>query len=145
MLGHSSVEPLWANEGPTELFISNLDMDHNARYLLAPEWNEFKLGQQDTSENITPNRWTLVKIHYDTSTPQGTYEAWMKPLGGQWVKVAEWIDGVTPNFTWNIASSDIGGHAMFRMPSTVDGPDSWIYLDDFAIATSEEDLPIYPY
>ena len=143
MLGHSSVVPLWANNGPGELFISNLDMDHNARYLLAPQWDEFKLGQQNTSENIPPNRWTLVKIHYDTSTIQGTFEAWMKPIGGEWVKVAEWIDGVTPNFTWTITAAEVGGHNMFRMPTTVNDHDSWIYLDDFAIATTEESLPKY--
>jgi hypothetical protein len=69
----------------------------------------------------------------------------MKPLNGSWVKVAEWIDGVTSDFAWTIPQSDVGGHHVFRMPTTIDDFDSWIYLDDFAMATSEDDLPVYPY
>jgi hypothetical protein len=60
------------------------------------------------------------------------------------VKVAEWIDGNTPYFSWDIPSDGIGGHRVFRIPTTMDDFDSWIYLDDFAMATSEADLPVYP-
>lgn len=145
-MGFTTGEPYWANEDPTEAFITNIDpYNTTVDYQVAPDWNQYKLGQTDVSENITPNRWTLVKIHYDTSTTSGTFEAWMKPLGGQWVKVAEWIDGQTPDFAWTIPAGDVGGHRVFRMPTTMDGPDSWMYLDDFAMATSEADLPIYPY
>jgi len=145
-MGFTTGEPYWANEDNTQVFMTNIDpYNTNVDYQLAPEWNQFKLGQTDVSENITPNRWTLVKIHYDTSTTSGTFEAWMKPLGQPWVKVAEWIDGQTPNFSWTIPASDVGGHRVFRMPTTMDGYDSWMYLDDFAMATSEADLPVYPY
>jgi hypothetical protein len=112
-------------------------------YQLAPDYNQFKLGQTNVGENLTPNRWTLVKIHIDTSTTSGSYEAWLKPLGGSWVKVAEWIDGVTPDFSWIIPADDVGGHRVLRMPTTINDVDSWIYLDDFAMATSEADLPVY--
>jgi PKD repeat protein len=145
MMGTSSVQPEWAQGGSTELFVSMMDMDHFARYLPSPDWDEFKLGQQDTSERIVPNRWTLVKIHFDTSVAQGQFEAWLKPMGGQWTKVAEWIDGETADFVWNVTAENIGGHRMFRMPTTMDAYDSWLYLDDFAMATSEADLPVYPY
>ena len=145
-LGMTTGEPFWANEDSTELFMTTVDpYDLYIDYRAAPDWNRFKLGQTDVSENITPNRWTLVKIHYDTSSTSGVFEAWMKPIGGSWTKVSEWIDGQTPDFSWNIPVQDIGGHRVFRMPTTVDDFDSWLYLDDFAMATSESDLPVYPY
>ena len=114
-----------------------------------PSGEEWKLGQTNTSERITANRWTLVKIHFDTSTESGQYEVWMRPLGGSWTKTAEWIDGVTPGFTWKINAANVGGHRAFRMPSTIGRAngslnyDAWIYMDDFAIAVSEAGLPIY--
>jgi hypothetical protein len=143
MFGSSSAQPKWVEGRPTDLFIFMMDMDHVARYLPAHDYDEFQLGQQNTSQRINPNRWTLVKIHYDTSVAQGSFEAWLRPIGGQWVKVAEWIDGKTPNFVWNIAARDIGGHRIFRMPTTMDKYDSWLYIDDFAMATSEASLPQY--
>jgi hypothetical protein len=117
----------------------------------ADQGNEWKLGHTNTAEHFTANRWTLVKIHLDTSTQSGRYEAWMRPMGGSWTKTAEWISGVTPGFTWTINASHVGGHRVFRMPSTigeanaaVTSYDVWIYLDDFAIAHSEAGLPSYP-
>jgi hypothetical protein len=112
-------------------------------YGASEECNRFKLGQTDISEYIQPNRWTLVKLHFDTSTTSGAYEAWIKPQGGEWIKVAEWIDGVTPDFSWTIPAEIVGGHNVLRIPTTVDTYDSWLYLDDFVIAASESDLPVY--
>lgn len=143
-LGHTTGEPHWSNQDNRELFMTTVDPYTNMiNYHPAPEWNQYKIGQTDVSENISPNRWTLVKIHYDTSTTSGAYEAWMRPLGGQWVKVADWVDGQTPNFSWIIPSGSVGGHRVFRMPTTIDGPDSWVYLDDFAMSTTEASLPVY--
>ncbi len=143
-LGNTTAEPFWLNQPNTELFMTAVDpFNTSIRYLDAPEWNQFKIGQTDVSEHIVPNRWTLVKLHYDTSTSSGSYEAWLKPMGGKWVKVAEWIDGLTRNFEWKIEKGSIGGHKTFRMPTTIGSYDSWIYLDDFAMATSEESLPKY--
>lgn len=116
----------------------------------APEWDRWKLGQTNTSEYIRANHWTLVKIHADTSTQSGKMEVWLRALGGSWVKVVEWIDGVTPGFSWKIRPEHVGGHRVIRMP-TVFGPShlkhqpfsAWIYMDDFAIAVSEQGLPVY--
>ena len=143
-MGFSTGEPYWSNSDNTELFITTVD-PYNTMidYQVAPDWDQFKIGQTNVSENIRPNRWTLVKIHYDTSTTRGTFEAWLKPLGGRWTKVAEWIDGQTSNFSWVIPAQNVGGHRMFRMPTTIDDADSWIYMDDFAMATTEEALPVY--
>jgi len=111
--------------------------------------NPNKLGQTDTNAYIAANTWTLVKIHFDTSTTSGKFEAWLKPMGGNWIKVAEWIDGVTPGFSWKIPASEVGGHRIISMPTTIPGGgrdplyNSWIYMDDFVIATSEDSLPKY--
>lgn len=103
----------------------------------------WRLGQNlsGSSTMIFANTWTLVKIHIDTSSTYGTYEAWLKPAGSSFVKVSEWIHGITPNFTWPV--TNVGGKKIFRMPTTLNTYDSWQYMDDFVIATSEEDLPTY--
>ena len=69
-------------------------------------------------------------------------------MGGGWTKVVEWIDGVTPVFTWTVSAAHVGGHRAFRMPTTMgrasgSGYDSWYYMDDFAMAISEAALPQY--
>lgn len=116
----------------------------------AEEWDRWKLGQTDISEHMAANRWTLVKIHIDTSQTEAAYEAWMRPLGGAWIKVTEWVTGTTAGFAWNIPPENLRGHRVFRMPTTIgeaaaDRPryDAWIYMDDFAMATSDDALPAY--
>ena len=116
---------------------------------IAPE-NQWKTGQQVGSDFLVPNRWVLVKIHFDTSSANGLWEMWMRPQGAaNWLKIVEYIPGVTPHFAWPLAAP--GGHTGLRMPTTLDGSiddaarvNSWYYLDDFAIATSEAALPTYP-
>jgi len=113
--------------------------------------NQDKLGSNLAPDTyIRANTWTLVKIHIDTSGAQGIYEMWLKELGGKWVKTAEWIGDVTPQFTWPIPDNLRGGHKMIRMPTTMnlrldieEGGDTWSYMDDFVIATEERDLPVY--
>jgi hypothetical protein len=116
----------------------------------AEEWDRWKLGQTDISEHMAANRWTLVKMHIDTSRTEGAYEAWMRPMGGAWIKVVEWVTGTTAGFAWNIAPENLRGHRVIRMPTTIgeaaeDRPryDAWIYMDDFAMATSDDVLPDY--
>ena len=157
-LGHTTGNPFWANRtirDTTELYVTTLDPFPNDtssdfQYAGGPTYDAHKTGHTNISENITHNRWTLVQLHYDTSSSAagGTFEAWLKPLGGSWVKVAEWINGQTVEgelFTWNIPSGQEGGHRLFRMPTTVNDYDFWIYMDDFAIASSRADLPSYNY
>jgi hypothetical protein len=124
-----------------------------------PRWNNDtsngnKLGPnllpRDQS-HIPPNQWTQVKIHYDHSVAnRGTFEVWLRPLNGQWRKTHEWIGGVTPNFTWGGFTP--GGHEGFRMPTTIPGtadsggpsnPGVFLYVQDFAMASSESSLPDY--
>lgn len=117
-------------------------------YTEAEAWDQGKLGHTSTAELIRANRWTLVKIHFDTTRTSGnSYEAWMRPYGGAWTKTASWIGGVTPGFEWTIPSSSVGGHRVMRMPTTVGrtsgGNDYWLYMDDFIMATTEADLPVY--
>jgi len=101
----------------------------------------WRLGQNlNTSAKIRPNTWTLVKLHIDTSGSQGKYEAWLKTVSGSWVKITEYIGGVTPSFTWPITPF---GQRLFRMPTVINYNDSWQYMDDFVIAESDADLPVY--
>lgn len=111
--------------------------------------NGSKLGpslQTAANGHIPPNQWYCVKIHLDTSNNNsGVFETWLRPYGGAWRKVSEWIGGVTPNFTWT--GFGAGGHQYFRMPTTIgwsDRPDgAFYYMDDFAMADSESALPQY--
>lgn len=150
MLGNASYEPYNSTITNGNAYIFSRDNQvGTVSYSLADEWNASKIGQTNINEYIAANRWTLVKIHYDTSGANGSYEAWLRPLGGNWTKVAEWIGGVTPNFTWTIPAAHQGGHRAIRMPTTLPAAnsagteDAWIYMDDFAISTTESSLPVY--
>lgn len=113
------------------------------------------LHQNLNSKRIAANEWTLVKLHIDISGTQGTYEAWLRAQDEpSFTKVAEWIGGVTTNFTWPTYAETRAGHRILRCPTTEnanpgnnparDGDgDHFKYLRDFAMATSEADLPTY--
>lgn len=114
-----------------------------------------------TEPTIMPNTWTLVKIHVDISGTdpraapgQAVYEQWIRRKGSsQWIKTTEYIGGVTIVNDQPIAFTPryADGFRMIRMPSTIgattsakgDWFDFWLYLDDFVLATSEADLPVY--
>lgn len=157
-IGHTTGNPFWANRDTrdtTELYITTLDpfpddTTSDFQWAGSVPYDAHKIGQTNVNENIAHNRWTLVTLHYDTSSSAagGTFQAWLKPLGGTEVQVANWVNGTPVEgqaFTWTIPSGQEGGHRMFRMPTTVNDHDFWIYMDDFAIATSRSDLPVYPY
>jgi hypothetical protein len=135
-----------ATDGPLANNFLALSAIHDVDYTLADEYptNNFKLFQNRSTAQVLPNQWTLVKLHMDTSGPNGRYEAWIKPRGGQWTKVSEWIAGTTPGLNWPLAGDRRTGHSILRMPTTVNDYDSWTYMDDFAMATSEAALPQYP-
>lgn len=105
--------------------------------------NATKLFQNASATPLLAGRWYHVRLHIDVSGPQGTYEAWIRERGQNgWTKVADWRGGVTPNFSWPIPTSQRTGFALFRMPTTVNGPsNSTTYMDDFTIASSVNDLP----
>ena len=54
----------------------------------------------------------------------------------------EWIGGTTSGFNWNVFDIDPLGWRLFRMPVTLRG-DFWVYLTDFTLANSVDDLPTY--
>ena len=112
------------------------------------EYTQDTMGQSNTTEWMRANRWTLVKMRFNTTRTSGnSWETWLRPMGGSWTKVADWVGG-TPGFTWNVPSESVGGHRVLRMPTTVGGVtsqlyDYWLYMDDFVLATTEADLPVY--
>lgn len=118
--------------------------------LNAEESNQDMIGPTNMTDWMRPNRWTLVKMHFNTTSTTGnSWEMWVRPYGGAWTKTSEWIGGRTPGFRWDIPSASVGGHREIRMPTTIGSPtsqwyDYWMYMDDFAMATTEQDLTVYP-
>jgi hypothetical protein len=152
LMGSASLEPYNVELGTSPDRFMKL-IGTGADFTAATEYptNASKLGPNfDPMHFVARNAWHLVKIHIDTSGEQGTYETWLRVAGGTWTKTAEWIGGVTPDFSWPIPADHRNGHKMFRIPTTMNmttnagGGDSWTYLDDFALATSENALPQYP-
>jgi hypothetical protein len=134
-LGHPSRgEFFWNLSSASGVSMINDSLDND---------NQDQLGPTNASEWMRPNRWTLVKMHMNTTATTGnSWEVWLRPYRGGWRKVSEWIGGRTPGFTWNIPSGSVGGHRVLRMPTTVND-DYWMYMDDFVMATTESDLPVY--
>ncbi len=91
------------------------------------EENQWKLGQNLSLTPITFGEWHHLVVHLDTSGPSGAFEAWIDDE-----KVAEWIDGVTENFSFSIPPEAQGGHPRLRMPTTIDD-DMTIMIDNFAM------------
>jgi hypothetical protein len=140
----------FGNPTTGEAFIVNRDCADEGAPNYQPEYpdNHWKLGPNTGEQgdaHIPPNEWHLVKIHMDTSDDSsGKMEVWLKPLGNDWRKTTEWIGGVTPDFTWS--GFGAGGHAAIKVPTTIGWSDvsrTYYYMDDFAMATSEADLPVY--
>lgn len=109
------------------------------------------LGQTSIAEWIKPGRWNIIKVHGNfTSSTGANFEAWIGPKGGTLVKVMNWISDTTIEgyaFDWNYAVGD-GSHTNVTLftshPVNVAlGVDSFMYIDDYYIATSESDLPTY--
>lgn len=112
-----------------------------ANYYAGRPWNARKLFQNLNQTPMLEGIWYQIRIHFDTSGPQGVYELWRRPQGNStWTKLAEWIGGVTPGFDWPIPPDKRTGNNVLRMPTTVNTYDSTTYLDDFIMATSLQDL-----
>ncbi len=111
-----------------------------ANHRAVPDYNRNKLYQNLSAMPLLAGRWYQVRIHVDTSGAQGAYELWIREAGQPWLKLAEWIGGVTPNFEWPIPEPERVGNRVVAIPTTVNEADSIVYLDDFAMATSEAAL-----
>jgi hypothetical protein len=101
-----------------------------------------KLGQNLSSKQILANEWYLVRLHVDISQSEGVWEAWIRAQSEpELIKIAEWIGGVTPNFTWSLPEEQRSGPRQLRIPTTVNEFDSWMYMDDLYFATGPGPLP----
>lgn len=104
-------------------------------------WNADKLYQNMSDVPLLADVWYQVRVHLDTSGPQGVYELWVRERGiATWTKLSEWIGGVTANFDWPIPADMRSGNRVLSMPTTVDVYDSTTYLDAFIMAASVSDL-----
>lgn len=157
-----SVDPYPGSVGGPGGFICTVWNNAHGRVDNHIEYNNWKFGANLSKEIHSPsNQWTLVKIHVDLSGTdpraapgQSVYEQWIRRLGSDsWTKTTEYIGGVTEvnGLPINFTPVYRDGFRMFRMPTTVgattdakgDWFDYWLYMDDFALATSEADLPTY--
>ena len=131
--------------GTGNLFIVNESPNSRLSYTGTDAmWRPNLIGPNSPASQaiIYANTWTLVRMHFDMSgASNGTWQMWTKKVGGNFVKVAEYIGGTTPNTTWNPAFRS--GMTWLKVFTTLDTYDSWWYMDDFMIATSEADLPTY--
>lgn len=116
---------------------------------LAPG-DSHKLYQNlNNTTKIVTDTWIEVTLHFDTSSASGKWEAWIKHEGQSRVKVAEWIDGTTEDFSWIIPVEQRGGHKIFQLNSVVNGTgaggvgDHRIIYDTIDIAISLANLPDY--
>lgn len=118
--------------------------------------NDNKLYQNvNGTKKLTANTWHLVKIHIDTSTANGSAEAWILTQGDPgFTKVMDWRVGVTANFEWDTYAETRSGMRVLKMPTTenadpADNPardgfgNNVKFLDDFAMSDAEPDLPTY--
>jgi len=109
---------------------------------------------------IIPNTWRQIKLHIDISgtnpncsSGQLAYELWARSYGGAFEKLAEWYGGSTnhiatpvtliPNFTDGMKAVTIPGTVGGSNKFTGNWFDCTFYIDDFCIASSEADLPVY--
>ncbi len=107
----------------------------HADFRMASEYptNKDKLGPNlRTDIRLSPGCIHRVAIQIDTSTQSGRFEMWIDGY-----KTHEWIDGVTPNFSWRIPASMVGGHTIMRTPTTLSGGHSITYLDNFKLGSYE--------
>lgn len=127
-----------------------INRDFNGAAVMDSQYNTSSIGpnQQTLNNSYAPSQeWVLHKVHLDTSTANGKFEHWMKVRNGSWRKISEWIGGTTPQFTYSVSSP--GGHSMMRFLTTIFWTNwsptkyYWLYIDDFAMATSEAALPTY--
>ncbi|MEQ1794891.1 MAG: hypothetical protein ABL970_11940 [Nitrospira sp.] len=153
-MGTTSYHPFWASHGDPSG--GNLYIASQAKTAGDPYWasgpreNRHKLGQTSLAEWIKPNRWNVLRCKTDFSNPEAAQlDCWIGAKGAALTNVMSWHGG-TPvegtDFTWTLPSAK--GSRALSIPTTVpasnrSGPELFMYLDDFMIATSEKDLPDY--
>lgn len=131
---YPTTEAFLALDTETAVNVNVVEYPTNARKLYQNRNNTVKL---------TVGQWFLVKQRICVAPGQGQWHAWIRPYGGSFTKVAEWIGGVTPGFTWPCGSQEFTtGYYRMKMPST-EYLNNYKYFADFAIATSEANLPTY--
>jgi hypothetical protein len=127
-------------------------MDGSARNTNWSASNQWKIGP-NTAEALAnngaggftlPNTWTLHKLHINPFGANRGVEMWQRPKGTlTWTKTMDWRVGLTPYFQWTPGSISTGGMRWLQFPSILQTPNTWQYLADYAIATSEANLPTY--
>jgi hypothetical protein len=133
-----------------DMWIESRNMEGTVNWAGADPGDENKLGQTNLSERIRPNRWNIIRCHANfTNTSSGQLDCWIGPKGSALTHVLSWHGGTSVegySFTWTVPQAR--GHQSLFWPSTVpannaNGTVLYMYFDDFYLATSENDLPVY--
>lgn len=99
-------------------------------------------NQSQATAIFHPNTWYLLKFYYDFSTNDPIYRMWRKTVTDEsFTLIAEYVDGTTQGLTWTPYTNS--GYYRLNFLEMNDQVDCWFYVDDFIIATSENDLPTY--
>lgn len=153
-MGTTSYHPFWASHGnPSEgnMYIaSQAKTTGDPYWARGPEENRHKIGQTSLKEWIKPNRWNVLRCKTDFSNKEAAQlDCWIGAKGSVLTNVMSWHGGRSvegTDFTWTLPSAK--GSRVLSIPTTVpaanrSGPELYMYLDDFVIATSENDLSDY--
>lgn len=145
----TGINPSWTTT-PENFFIGNRP-GYNTTLNTGPWRTDVPLLDRDklptnlANRPVLGNQWNIVKILCDTSGAQGEWHLWIRrwPSESTFVKCAEWIGGVTPNFGWVTQPNERLGNSKFRWPTTVNNQPYWHYYQDWCIATDESLLRTY--
>lgn len=153
-MGTNCYNPFRATQGDPSrgnLYISTQARTTGDPYWASgPEEDRHKLGQTLLAEWIKPNRWNVLRCKTDFSNMKAAQlDCWIGAKGSVLTNVMNWHGGTAVKgaaFTWTLPSAK--GSRVMSIPTTVpapncSGPEIFMYLDDFIIATSEDDLPDY--
>lgn len=153
-MGTNSYNPFWASHGdPSDgnLYIaSQAKSTGNPYWAGGPQENRHKLGQTSLAEWIKPNRWNVLRCKTDFSNMKAAQLDYrIKAKGSVLTNVMNGHGGTAVKgsaFTWTLPSAKAS--RVMSIPTTGpapnrSGPETFMYLDDFIIATSEDDLPDY--
>jgi hypothetical protein len=149
---NNPAHPYYSNPDPSSIYLG-LEGDgiSNTGGVEAGSGTARLYQNANSTLKITANQWWLVKQHIKLTAPTGAWEAWIRPYGGTFTKVADWRPGVTPSFSWPISASAPYAQGMlaYKFPTTMNGGattnlyNNWRYYADWAFASSEANLPTY--
>lgn len=107
------------------------------------DYNPIRRGVHNSANFFAPNTWYLTKFRLSTVGPNGSIELWVREYGNlTWSKWMDWRGNVTPDtYQYLVDAVNQGvGHQLLKLFTTFNDVNSWVYVGDFQVATSEANL-----